>query len=102
VLAQECLYDMLFPALMRMTVLPGPGLTTADAVPDARALSILMRVNGQVAQNSKYFQSYLRIPRLMAFISAAIALEPGDIIATGTPDAVGVFRKPPVLLKAAT
>jgi len=59
-----------------------------------------MRVNGQVAQNSKYFQSYLRIPRLMAFISAAIALEPGNIIATGTPDGGGVFRKPQVFLKA--
>ena len=59
-----------------------------------------MRVNEQVDAELQCFQSYLRIPRLIAFISAAIALELGDIIATGTPDGVGVFRKPPVFLKA--
>ena len=59
-----------------------------------------MRVNGQVVAELQYFRSYLRIPRLIAFISAAIALEPGDITSTGTPDGVGVFRKPPVFLKA--
>src|ERR1700694_455667 len=59
-----------------------------------------MRVNGQVDADLQYCQSYLRIPRLIALISAAIALELGDIIATGTPDGVGVFRKPPVFLKA--
>ena len=40
-----------------------------------------------------------RVPALIEFISASITLEPGDIIATGTPDGVGVFRKPPVFLK---
>jgi 2-keto-4-pentenoate hydratase/2-oxohepta-3-ene-1,7-dioic acid hydratase in catechol pathway len=40
-----------------------------------------------------------RIPELIEFISASITLEPGDIIATGTPEGVGVFRNPPIFLK---
>jgi len=40
-----------------------------------------------------------QLPQLIEFISASITLEPGDIIATGTPDGVGVFRKPPLFLK---
>lgn len=77
----------------------GPWLTTRDAVPDPHALSIRMRVNGQVVQNSNTSNLIFRIPTLITFISAAITLEPGDIIATGTPGGVGVFRKPPVFLK---
>ena len=77
----------------------GPWLTTRDAVPDPHALSIRMRVNGDVVQNSNTSNLIFRIPTLIAFISAAITLEAGDIIATGTPDGVGVFRKPPVFLK---
>ena len=78
----------------------GPWLTTRDAVPDPHALSIRMRVNGNVVQDSNTSNLIFRIPTLIAFISAAITLEPGDIIATGTPDGVGVFRKPPVFLKS--
>ncbi|MGA7908242.1 MAG: fumarylacetoacetate hydrolase family protein [Candidatus Sulfotelmatobacter sp.] len=78
----------------------GPWLTTPDAVPDPHALAIRMKVNGQVVQNSNTSNFIFRIPTLIAFISAAITLEPGDIIATGTPDGVGVFRKPPVFLKS--
>lgn len=59
-----------------------------------------MRVNGNVIQNSNTSNLILGIPALIAFISAAITLEPGDIIATGTPAGVGVFRKPPVFLKS--
>jgi 2-keto-4-pentenoate hydratase/2-oxohepta-3-ene-1,7-dioic acid hydratase in catechol pathway len=77
----------------------GPWLTTRDAVPDPHALAIRMRVNRNVVQNSNTSQLIFRIPALLHYISAAITLEPGDIIATGTPDGVGVFRKPPVFLK---
>jgi 2-keto-4-pentenoate hydratase/2-oxohepta-3-ene-1,7-dioic acid hydratase in catechol pathway len=49
-------------------------------------------------QNSHTSNRIFRIPALIAFISAAVTLEPGDIIATG--DAVGVFRKPPVFLNS--
>lgn len=78
----------------------GPWLTTAEEVPDPHALAIRMRVNGATVQNSNTCNLIFRIPTLIQFISAAITLEPGDIIATGTPDGVGVFRKPPVFLKA--
>lgn len=78
----------------------GPWLTTKDAVPDPHALAIQMRVNGHVVQNSNTSNLIFGVPALIAFISAAITLEPGDIIATGTPDGVGVFRKPPVFLKS--
>lgn len=77
----------------------GPWLTTADAVPDPHALSIRMRVNGNTVQNSNTSNLIFRVPALIQFISASITLEPGDIIATGTPEGVGVFRKPPVFLR---
>jgi 2-keto-4-pentenoate hydratase/2-oxohepta-3-ene-1,7-dioic acid hydratase in catechol pathway len=76
-----------------------PWLTTADAVPDPHALSIRMRVNGNTVQNSSTSNLIFRVPALIQFISASITLEPGDIIATGTPDGVGVFRNPPVFLR---
>jgi acylpyruvate hydrolase len=77
----------------------GPWLTTTDQVPDPHALNIAARVNGQTLQNSNTRHLIFRIPGLITFISASITLEPGDIIATGTPDGVGVFRKPPIFLK---
>ncbi len=77
----------------------GPWLTTRDSVPDPHALYIRMRVNGNTVQNSNTSNLIFRIPTLIEFISEAITLEPGDIIATGTPDGVGVFRRPPVFLK---
>jgi acylpyruvate hydrolase len=77
----------------------GPWLTTADAVPDPHALPIRMRVNGKTVQNSSTSNLIFPVPALIQFISASITLEPGDIIATGTPNGVGVFRKPPVFLR---
>ena len=77
----------------------GPWLTTVDEVPNPHALSIRMRVNGKTVQNSNTSNLIFGIPTLIQFISAAITLEPGDIIATGTPDGVGVFRNPPVFLQ---
>lgn len=78
----------------------GPWLTTRDEIKDPHTLAIRMRVNGKVVQDSNTANLIFRIPTLIRFISAAITLEPGDIIATGTPDGVGVFRKPPVFLKS--
>lgn len=77
----------------------GPWLTTRDDVPNPHSLYITGRLNGQVLQDSNTSKLIFRIPELIAFISAAITLEPGDIIATGTPSGVGVFRDPPVFLK---
>lgn len=78
----------------------GPWLTMRDAVPDPHVLAIRMRVNGNVMQSSNTSNLIFRVPALVAFISQAITLEPGDIIATGTPNGVGFARKPPVFMKS--
>jgi 2-keto-4-pentenoate hydratase/2-oxohepta-3-ene-1,7-dioic acid hydratase in catechol pathway len=78
----------------------GPWLTTRDEIPDPHALSICARVNGATVQNSNTSEMIFRIPELIEFLSAAITLEPGDIIASGTPEGVGLYRNPPVFLKA--
>jgi 2-keto-4-pentenoate hydratase/2-oxohepta-3-ene-1,7-dioic acid hydratase in catechol pathway len=78
----------------------GPHLTTRDDVPDPHKLAICSRVNGVTMQDSNTSKLIFGVPTLMEFISAAITLEPGDIIATGTPEGVGAFRKPPLFLKA--
>jgi 2-keto-4-pentenoate hydratase/2-oxohepta-3-ene-1,7-dioic acid hydratase in catechol pathway len=77
----------------------GPHLTTHDEVPDPHALAICARVNGVAVQDSNTSKMIFHVPELIEFISASITLEPGDIIATGTPEGVGAFRKPPVFLK---
>lgn len=78
----------------------GPHLTTRDEVPDPHALTICSRVNGTTMQQSNTSKLIFNVPYLIEFISAAITLEPGDIIATGTPEGVGAFRKPPIFLKS--
>ncbi|MFO1057124.1 MAG: fumarylacetoacetate hydrolase family protein [Dongiaceae bacterium] len=77
----------------------GPWLVTADAV-DARDLAIRCWVNDELRQDARTSQLIFDIPTLIATISAAIALEPGDVIATGTPGGVGAGFKPPRFLVA--
>lgn len=77
----------------------GPHLTTRDEIPDPHALAIRTRVNGVTMQDSHTRRMIFRVPELIEFISLSITLEPGDIIATGTPEGVGAFRKPPIFLK---
>jgi 2-keto-4-pentenoate hydratase/2-oxohepta-3-ene-1,7-dioic acid hydratase in catechol pathway len=77
----------------------GPFITTRDEVPDVHALRIEGRLNGRIVQSSNTGKMIFKVPRLISYISQGITLEPGDVIATGTPDGVGIFRKPPVLLK---
>jgi 2-keto-4-pentenoate hydratase/2-oxohepta-3-ene-1,7-dioic acid hydratase in catechol pathway len=77
----------------------GPCIVTADEIPDPHALGIRCSVNGAVLQDSRTDQMIFRVPDLVAFITCGITLEPGDVIATGTPAGVGVFRKPPRYLK---
>lgn len=77
----------------------GPYLTTREQVPNPHVLAIRSRVNGTTMQDSNTSKLIFDVPFLIEFISAAITLEPGDIIATGTPEGVGVFRKPPIFLK---
>ena len=78
----------------------GPYLMTSDEIADPHALTIRARVNGVTLQDSNTSKMIFKIPQLIAHISASITLEPGDIIATGTPEGVGVFRNPPIFLKA--
>ncbi len=77
----------------------GPAIVTADEVPDPHNLSISLTLNGEVMQNSNTGNMIFRIPRIIAHLSSVFTLEPGDIIATGTPAGVGFARKPPVWLK---
>lgn len=77
----------------------GPFMVTADEVPTPHALAIRCLVNGQVMQDSNTSELIFKIPALIEFISRTCTLLPGDIISTGTPHGVGVFRKPQVFLK---
>jgi len=77
----------------------GPALVTADEIPDPHRLAIRCFVNGRAYQDSSTAEMIFNVPRLIEFITQGITLEPGDVIATGTPDGVGVFRKPPLFLR---
>lgn len=76
----------------------GPWIVTAAGVTldDVR---VICRVNGVEKQNASYKQMYFKIPRIIAELSRGMTLEPGDIIATGTPSGVGFARTPPEFLK---
>lgn len=77
----------------------GPFITTRDEIVNVQALKIEGHLNGTVMQSSNTVKMIFSVAYLISYISQAITLEPGDVIATGTPDGVGIFRKPPVLLK---
>ena len=78
------------------TFLPcGPWLVTADEIADPQALGIRCLVNGEVLQDSTTERMIFSVAELVAFISRTITLEPGDLIATGTPPGVGMARTPP-------
>jgi 2-keto-4-pentenoate hydratase/2-oxohepta-3-ene-1,7-dioic acid hydratase in catechol pathway len=78
----------------------GPFITTRDEIRDVQALKIEGRLNGEVMQSSNTGKMIFKVAYLVSYLSQGITLEPGDVIATGTPEGVGVFRDPPVLLKA--
>ena len=67
----------------------GPFLVTADAVPDPHNLQIILTVNGETKQNGSTGAMIFSLPYLIAYLSRWMALEPGDVIATGTPPGVG-------------
>lgn len=77
----------------------GPWMVTADEIPDPHALDIKCIVNGEVRQNSNTEHLIFKIQDLIAELSAALTLEAGDVIFTGTPSGVGVAMKPPSFLK---
>ncbi len=78
----------------------GPALVTKDEVPDPQKLSIRLFVDGELRQDSTTANLIHGIGALVEFISAGITLEPGDIVSTGTPSGVGVFREPKLFLRS--
>lgn len=77
----------------------GEFIATTDEIADPHNLKIQFRLNGEVLQNSNTGELIFKIPELIEFLSETITLEPGDIIATGTPPGVGFARQPPIFLK---
>lgn len=77
----------------------GPWITTADEIKKPDDLNIRCLVNGQVRQNSNTEQFIHSIAQQIEYLSTAFTLEPGDIIATGTPEGVGAAMQPPTFLQ---
>jgi 2-keto-4-pentenoate hydratase/2-oxohepta-3-ene-1,7-dioic acid hydratase in catechol pathway len=73
----------------------GPWIVTADEVPDPHALRIRIKVNGEVRQEANAGEMIHDIWEQIAYLTTVMTLEPGDLIATGTPSGVGVAMKPP-------
>ncbi|MCW3000727.1 MAG: hypothetical protein JWQ20_25 [Conexibacter sp.] len=76
----------------------GPALVLCDELPDLQDLTIEARVNGRTVQSASTSLMIFPIAETIAFIAGLMTLEPGDIIATGTPAGVGVSRDPQILL----
>ncbi|MBI3024912.1 MAG: fumarylacetoacetate hydrolase family protein, partial [Candidatus Tectomicrobia bacterium] len=77
----------------------GPWIVTADEVGDADNLAIQSRLNGQVRQRSNTNDMIFDVATLVSSVSEGFTLLPGDMIATGTPEGVGLFMDPPGLMK---
>lgn len=77
----------------------GPWLVTADELTDPAAQSMETRLNGEVVQSTPIADLAFGIPELIAYLSVVTELLPGDVIATGTPSGVGLFREPKLFMK---
>ena len=77
----------------------GPALVTADEIGDVHDLRLTAKVNGELMQEGSTRDMIFRIDRIIADVSEDITLVPGDVISTGTPAGVGIFRDPPVVLQ---
>jgi 2-keto-4-pentenoate hydratase/2-oxohepta-3-ene-1,7-dioic acid hydratase in catechol pathway len=77
----------------------GPAIVTRESAGDPHRLRIRLRLNGTTLQDSSTEQLIFGIDHIVSFLSQTVTLEPGDVIATGTPPGVGFARKPPVFLK---
>jgi 2-keto-4-pentenoate hydratase/2-oxohepta-3-ene-1,7-dioic acid hydratase in catechol pathway len=78
----------------------GPWMVTADELPDLAELDLQTRLNGSLVQAAKIGELCFDVSRLIEYISLWTALEPGDVIVTGTPGGVGAARTPPLWMKA--
>jgi 2-keto-4-pentenoate hydratase/2-oxohepta-3-ene-1,7-dioic acid hydratase in catechol pathway len=77
----------------------GPWLVTADEINDPQDLEVLCWLNGTLMQHGYTKDMLFPVATLIAYLSQFMTLEPGDVIATGTPAGIGAFRKPPLFLK---
>jgi len=77
----------------------GPELVTTDEVDDPHDLDVWAEVNGERLQDSSTAEFIFGVDELVSFCSRAFTLQPGDLLFTGTPPGVGVYREPPVLLE---
>ncbi len=77
----------------------GPGMVLASALPNPQSLMLTTRVNGQVVQHASTATMIFSVAAIISFLSSLMTLEPGDIIATGTPSGVGFKRTPPLFLR---
>ncbi len=78
----------------------GPELVTPDELPSGAAgLRLIARLNGEIMQDSNTADMIFDVATLVAILSQAMTLEPGDVIATGTPSGVGYARTPPVFMR---
>jgi 2-keto-4-pentenoate hydratase/2-oxohepta-3-ene-1,7-dioic acid hydratase in catechol pathway len=78
----------------------GPVIVTADEIPDPQTLSIRCSIDGEILQDSNTSNLVFTVPLLVAELSSIMTLEPGDIVATGTPAGVGISRTPKRWLRA--
>jgi 2-keto-4-pentenoate hydratase/2-oxohepta-3-ene-1,7-dioic acid hydratase in catechol pathway len=78
----------------------GPWLVTADEIPDPKVLQLETRVSGERMQTGQLADLCIDIPAVIEYLSAIFELQPGDVIATGTPSGVGAARTPPRWLRA--
>lgn len=77
----------------------GPWITTADEIPDPQALGLRCFVNREQRQSASTAQMIYPVAEQISYLSTAFTLEPGDLIATGTPEGIGAAMKPPQFLK---
>ena len=77
----------------------GPMIVTPDEIDDVHNLQLTAKVNGELMQSGNTRDMIFKIDELIEDISEDITLVPGDVISTGTPAGVGIFRDPPVELK---
>jgi 2-keto-4-pentenoate hydratase/2-oxohepta-3-ene-1,7-dioic acid hydratase in catechol pathway len=78
----------------------GPFMATRQAIPDVNALTLQTRLNGQVMQHASVADLIFTLPVIIEYLSGFTTLNPGDVIATGTPGGVGDKREPPAYMKA--
>ena len=77
----------------------GPWIVTPDEAGDARAMTVIGRLNGKEMQRDSVANMIFSIPEIIAYVSSFTELVPGDVIVTGTPAGVGFTKKPPLYLK---